>query len=91
MKHTVEEFARLVETAETARFRRDYPTLEPPKVTIKPGRRWTKVDVDRSGKYVVDTNGAIFGIKAYGVPHFGHYYGTLDTIHEGGKPWNSGT
>ena len=51
------------------------------KVTIKPGNKYTKVDVGSSGKYMVDlSDGAIYGIKAYGVIHKGHQYGTLDTI-----------
>jgi hypothetical protein len=51
------------------------------KVNIKPGKKYTKVDIGGSGKYMVDLNdGAIYGIKAYGVIHKGHQYGTLDTI-----------
>lgn len=36
-----------------------------------------------SGKYMVvlDT-GEIFGIKAYGVIHRGHSFGTLDNVHK---------
>ena len=50
-------------------------------VSIKPGRKYTKVDVGTSGAYmVVNETGEIFGIKAYGVIHRGHQYGTLDTI-----------
>jgi len=29
---------------------------------------------------VVKTTGEVFGVKAYGVIHKGHAYGTLDTI-----------
>lgn len=53
---------------------------------IKLGKKYTKIDVGTSGKYMVDQDGNIFGIKAYGVIHFGHQYGTLDTINE----WNWG-
>lgn len=49
-------------------------------VFIKPGKKYTKIDVGRSGKYMIDKEGNIFGIKAYGVIHKGHNYGTLDTI-----------
>lgn len=52
------------------------------KTSIKPGKKYTKVDVGSSGKYMVDAEGNIFGIKAYGVIHTGHQYGTLDTINE---------
>lgn len=47
---------------------------------IVPGNKYTKIDVGSSGKYMVDADGNIFGIKAYGVIHRGQRYGTLDTI-----------
>jgi len=51
------------------------------KVTIKDGKKFAKVDVGTSGKFMVDyETGEIFGIKGYGVVHRGHCYGTLDTI-----------
>ena len=44
-------------------------------------RKYTLVDVGRSGKYMVDNEtGEIFGVKAYGKIHRGHRYGTLGTI-----------
>ncbi len=53
------------------------------KCYIKPGQKYTKVDVGGSGKYmIVNNTGEIFGIKAYGVIHRGHKFGTLDTINE---------
>ena len=49
--------------------------------SVKVGRKYANVDVGRSGKYMVElSTGAIYGVKAYGVIHRGHYYGTLDTI-----------
>ena len=48
------------------------------KTSIKPGKKYTRVDVGTSGRYMIDEAGNIFGIKAYGVPHFGKRYGTLD-------------
>ena len=42
------------------------------------GRKWIRVDVGSSGRYMIDQQGRIFGIKAYGVPHLGYYYGTLE-------------
>jgi len=50
------------------------------RVSIKEGKKYTKVDVGTSGKYMIDKEGNIFGIKAYGVIHRGHCFGTLDTI-----------
>jgi len=44
-------------------------------------KKYTRVDTGTSGRYmVVNETGEIFGIKAYGVIHTGHFYGTLDTI-----------
>ena len=51
------------------------------KTTIKKGKKYTKIDVGNSGKLMIDLDGNIFGIKAYGVIHRGHCYGTLDTIY----------
>ncbi len=51
--------------------------------SLKPGRKYTKVDVGTGGRYmVVNATGEIFGIKAYGVIHRSHRYGTLDTMAE---------
>lgn len=54
------------------------------KAVVIPGKKYTKIDVclpQQSGRYmVVNETGEIFGIKAYGVIHKGHQYGTLDTI-----------
>lgn len=52
------------------------------RVELKTGRQYAKIDVGSSGKYMVDKNGNIFGIKAYGVVHKEHKYGTLDTTGE---------
>ena len=51
-------------------------------VNIKAGKKYTKIDRGSSGVYMVDNDGQIFGIKAYGVIHRGYYYGTLDTINQ---------
>lgn len=57
------------------------------KVVIKDGKKYIKVDQGDSGKYmIVKETGEIFGIKAYGVIHRGHKFGTLDTIDQ----WNWG-
>ena len=52
------------------------------KVSIKEGKKYTKIDMCGSGKYMIDTEGNIFGIKAYGVIHKEHIYGNLDTLAE---------
>jgi hypothetical protein len=51
--------------------------------TSKPGNKYWKVDIGRGGRFMVDLEGNIFGIKAYGKIHKGHAYGTLDTV----KDW----
>jgi hypothetical protein len=46
-------------------------------------KKYTRIDIGSSGRYMIDNNtGEIFGIKAYGVIHRGHYFGTLDTIND---------
>lgn len=53
------------------------------RTSIKEGVKYTKVDVGNSGKFmVVNATGDIYGIKAYGVIHKGHRYGTLDTTYD---------
>jgi len=47
------------------------------------GKKFARVDIGGSGRYMVELEtGIIYGIKAYGVIHRGHIYGTLDTIHD---------
>ena len=79
----IEKFAELLEAEQISRFTKDYPKhpsiLASCKVKIKEGKKYVKVDVGTSGKYMVDREGQIFGIKAYGVIHRGHFFGTLDT------------
>ena len=81
-------FAALLEREQRAALLASYPDYPPDLVVaqravhVKPGRKYTKIDVGTSGKYMVDAAGNIWGIKAYGVIHRGHHYGTLDTIHE---------
>lgn len=85
----IEIFAKLVSKEQLERLNKDYPeNLEhnpdfwkkDATTSVKPGRKYTKVDVGTSGKFMIDEDDNIFGIKAYGVIHRGHYYGTLDTI-----------
>lgn len=58
------------------------------KVSTKQGKKYIKVDVGPSGRYMVEiSTEKIYGIKAYGVIHRGHCYGTLDEI----ENWYWGT
>lgn len=84
---TIDDFAALLEDHQRAAYLKRFPDTGPElvdqacAVTIKHGRKYTKVDIGKSGKYmVVNETGEIFGIKAYGVIHRGHVYGTLETI-----------
>lgn len=83
----LEKFRATLEAARIKEMARQYPLLPPPSVRVRIRAKYACVDVETcgqwSGKYMVvlDT-GEIFGIKAYGVIHRGHSFGTLDTIHE---------
>jgi len=45
------------------------------------GKKYVKINDKTSGKYMVEISSEnIYGIKAYGVIHKGHYYGNLDSI-----------
>ena len=83
----LETFRALVE-ADRERYRiacgyADWQFDTVSKTVVHIWKKWARVDVGHSGKYMVDMEtGEIVGIKAYGVPHLGHSYGTLDTIHE---------
>lgn len=57
--------------------------LDQCKTTIKNGKKFAKVDIGTSGRYMVEVEtGNIFGIKGYGQVHKGHFYGTLETTSE---------
>ena len=83
---TIKEFAVKLEREQKERLQQDrlncQANLDNCKVTIKEGNKYTKVDVGSSGKYMIDKEGNIFGIKGYGVIHRGYHFGTLDTINE---------
>jgi hypothetical protein len=84
MKDKLQRLAALIKKQTLAKYKKTYPNIPNPEiysqVTVKPGRKYTKVDVGSSGKYMVDSKGNIFGIKSYGTIHRRHQYGTLDTI-----------
>ena len=52
------------------------------KATYKIKKKYTYIDIGSSGKYLINDNGEIYGIKAYGVINKGYFYGTLDTTSE---------
>ena len=90
---TIQEFAELVQREQRARYARDYPIEacsrpedweglrdSASRTRVVPGRKYTKVNVGDSGRFMVDDEGNIYGIKAYGVIHRGHRYGNLATV-----------
>ncbi len=86
MKEKLKQFAELLEKEQIDKLHKDNLACEAnirnSRVSIKEGKKYAKVDVGSSGKYMVDKEGNIWGIKAYGVIHKGHQYGTLNTIHD---------
>ena len=51
---------------------------------IKPKRKYTYVNVCHSGRYIIEGEN-VFGCKAYGVIHRGHFFGSLDDILQRGR------
>ncbi len=86
MKEKLEALRALIDKEYNERMAKDYPNIKhPDPVTIKLGRKYIKIDVGTSGKYMVEVaTGNIYGIKAYGVIHRGYRFGNLDTINN----WN---
>lgn len=86
MGFTIEEFAARVRQDTAERLGRDYPAYSTSmlehdsRVSIHYGRKYARVDVGESGKYMIDQAGNIYGIKAYGVPHLGKRFGSLETV-----------
>ena len=88
METKLEAFRALLETEQRARLAADGISQavldhDAYRARIKAGRKYANVDFGGSGKYmVVLETGEIYGIKAYGVIHRGHYFDTLDTIND---------
>lgn len=82
----IKAFACLLEKQQIERLKVEHCdcecNIQNSRVTVKEGKKYTRVDVGTSGKYMIDLEGNIFGIKAYGVIHTGHYYGTLNTVND---------
>ena len=83
---TIEQLAALILEQQRERIAANYSQwqADAERVTVKPGPKYTKIDRgpehNMSGFLMVENaTGIIYGIKAYGVVHKGHRYGTLDT------------
>ncbi len=72
----IEQLATLIEEQTRARYLKEYGNLEPHErnlvTNVKIGNKYTKIDRGTSGYLMIDNEGNIFGIKAYGVIHRGH-------------------
>lgn len=87
---TIQEFADLITRDLKISFdRRGWKNLDRHRecaTKVNPGKKYMKVDVSSgagwSGRYMIDAEGNIFGIKSYGVIHKGHRYGTLETTNQ---------
>ena len=83
----IDELAALITTEQQAKLVTAgldcAPNMQQAIAHVHKGPKYTRVDVGSSGKYMIENEtGRIFGIKAYGVVCRGHYFGTLDTIHD---------
>lgn len=82
-------FANLLEQHQVEEYKRTYPKtvsqliVQSCIVKVNHARKYVRVDVGTGGRYMIERDTEkIFGIKAYGVIHRGHQYGTLDTIQD---------
>ena len=79
----IEQFAALVQEQEKQAIIRLCGSLngnEKAYLThIKPKKKYVYVDVGNSGRYILEDEN-VYGCKAYGVIHRGHFYGSLDDI-----------
>jgi hypothetical protein len=83
----LQALAELVEAQQIARLHVDdlacQTNIDCAKTKIKLGKKYDKIDIGGSGMLMVEREtGIVYGIKAYGVIHKGHKYGTLDTTNK---------
>jgi hypothetical protein len=86
LEEKLKVFAKVLEKEQIERLQKDglgyQSNIDSVKVQIIEGKKYVKVNIGNSGKYMIDWDGNIFGIKAYGVINKKKCYGTLDTINE---------
>lgn len=82
----IEQLATLIELETLERYKKEGITYfgheKHCQTSVKIGNKYTKIDINTSGKLMIDNEGNIFGIKSYGVINKAHYFGTLDTINQ---------
>ena len=83
MDERIRVLAQKIQEQTKERLMKQYKNLDfdfESKTTIIPGRKYIKIDVGNSGKFMIDNDGNIFGIKGYGIINKKKQYGNLDTI-----------
>jgi hypothetical protein len=85
-KDKMDKFRDLVEKDSMEYYKKRHmhvPSLSDLRVIIIPGRKYWKVDISGSGRFMVEVDTeVIYGIKSYGQVHKGKRYGNLDSISE---------
>lgn len=81
----VARVAKELQTAIDEYYRVNYPATwergQADKVTVKPKKKYINIDIGSSGAYMVDTtDGTVYGIKGYGVPHKGVVFGNIADV-----------
>lgn len=84
----IQEFAdRVFKDRKQTFAKRGYVHLDPDHecaTRVVPGIKYDKVDVgprsNWSGKFMIDKDGNIYGIKGYGVINKRKWFGTLETV-----------
>ena len=83
--NTIQDFAKLLQEERIAELHRQevgcQANIDNCKVVIVDGRRYAKVNIGRSGAFMVDKSTLeIFGIRGYGTINRKKAYGSLETI-----------
>lgn len=84
MNERLEQLRQAVESNEIRYFERMGYHSQIGRATtahLRSGKKYVKLDVGNSGRYMIDGD-KVYGIKAYGVIHRGHYHGTVQEFTE---------
>jgi len=88
MSH-VKEFSEMLQVKVDEYMAAHYPNNGRELVTIKPGKKYVKIDVGRSGKFMFNTDdGHLYFIKGYGVIDRKKDFGYLPAIIQNGFDWD---
>ncbi len=85
----VEEFSTMLQAKVDEYMNTNYPNNERKLVTIKPGKKYIKIDVGRSGTFMFDTKDChLYFIKGYGVIDKKKDFGSLPLIVQKDFDWD---